>query len=184
MVRRPCRRSESRGEDTGNSGRSHVFVQPHNGNPREAFLEAVGKITIGNKTRVAVTGRKFRDFLNLSSISEPEAVETALAAVSGGAQINAVVSAGGETFLVYVIGGDGKISSIQTGNKCASGTGDFYVQQLRRMDISLEETAAFSPRRATLQGIRPMQRFLQKRLHACVEQGHSEGKDFLPVSAR
>ncbi|MCK7513251.1 MAG: hypothetical protein MZV70_60625 [Desulfobacterales bacterium] len=31
-----------------------------------------------------------------------------------------------------------------TGNKCASGTGEFFLQQLRRMNVSLEEAAQFA----------------------------------------
>ncbi len=123
---------------------SEVYLNPHNGNPRDAVAEALSSFDMKNGIRVAVTGRKFRHFLNLSSISEPEAVETALSNVNSKFEkLNAVVSAGGENFLVYVIGADGKICSIQTGNKCASGTGDFYVQQLRRMGITLDEAVEF-----------------------------------------
>ena len=31
----------------------------------------------------------------------------------------------------------GRIANVITGNKCASGTGEFFLQQLRRMDVSL-----------------------------------------------
>lgn len=132
-----------------------VFVRPHNGNPREVFLEAIRFLGVGAGDRVAVTGRKFRQILNLSTITEPEAVENALDLINSnhggncpgrgddGASLNAVVSAGGETFLVYVIGKNGRITSVRTGNKCASGTGDFYVQQLKRMEISLADASRF-----------------------------------------
>lgn len=131
-------------KDDGKREVAQVYLNPHNGNPRKAVEEAFQAIRITNGIKIAVTGRKFRHHLNFSTISEPEAVETALINVNGGAEgINAVVSAGGENFLVYVIGKDGRICSIQTGNKCASGTGDFYVQQLRRMGITLEEAVRF-----------------------------------------
>ncbi|PIP09022.1 MAG: activase, partial [Syntrophobacteraceae bacterium CG23_combo_of_CG06-09_8_20_14_all_50_8] len=52
--------------------------------------------------------------------------------------------AGGETFLVYVLGDDDRICGVKTGNKCASGTGEFFVQQLRRMGLSVEEAACFA----------------------------------------
>ncbi len=133
---------ESRGEGAGSLKR--VYLNAHNGNPRQAVMDALHTVGVSPGTKVAVTGRKFRHLLNLTSISEPEAVESALSKYNGGSKINAVVSAGGENFLVYVLGKDGKICSIQTGNKCASGTGDFYVQQLRRMGIPLEEAARFS----------------------------------------
>ena len=124
---------------------NNIHSQPHNGNPRKALIDALRKFPLNGSVRIAATGRKFRHFLNISSISEPEAVETALEKFNGDVEkINAVVSAGGETFLVYVIGKNRRICSIQTGNKCASGTGDFYVQQLRRMGITLDEAVEFS----------------------------------------
>ena len=131
-------------DDRGVDSVKQIYTNPHNGNPRQAVLDALRTFDLSNGVKIAVTGRKFRHLLSLTSISEPEAVENALSQFKGHAEINAVVSAGGENFLVYVIGRDGKISSIQTGNKCASGTGDFYVQQLRRMGIALEEAALFS----------------------------------------
>ncbi len=112
---------------------------PHNGNPRQALLEVLN-ITHSDYDKIAVTGRKFRHAVNLSSISEPEAVESALFYLNGnGRKLNAVISAGGETFMVYVLGKDGRICSVQTGNKCASGTGEFFIQQLGRIGISLSE---------------------------------------------
>ncbi len=88
------------------------------------------------------TGRKFRGFVNLTSIPEPEAMEYAYRFVKPpDVSCPAVVSAGGETFMVYVLNRLGQISNVLTGNKCASGTGEFFLQQLRRMDVSLEEAA-------------------------------------------
>ena len=68
--------------------------------------------------RVAVTGRKLRNRLALSSLSEPEATEMAVAHVlPEGHPYRVVVSAGGETFLLYYLDDDGRIESIQSGNK-------------------------------------------------------------------
>jgi len=112
----------------------------HNGNPQRVFEETLRSLSITKHSKIAVTGRKFRNKVNLSSVSEPEALETALLYLHGsGCPPNAVVSAGGETFMVYVIDGNGRISSVQTGNKCASGTGEFFLQQIRRMGISLDD---------------------------------------------
>lgn len=127
----------ARGGDISTTG---VLVKPHNGNPRDTLLETLKELDMDSYSGVAVTGRKFRHFLNLSSISEPEAVEAALFHLNNkGTHFNAVVSAGGETFMVYALGKDGRITSVQTGNKCASGTGEFFLQQIRRMGISVEE---------------------------------------------
>jgi len=118
----------------------NTLLEPHQGNPKKTLLKTIKKLKIGSNSKIAVTGRKFRHFVNLTSIPEPEAVENAFSHISGdGNSCNAIVSAGGETFMVYVLGKDGRISSIQTGNKCASGTGEFFLQQIKRMGIPLAE---------------------------------------------
>jgi predicted CoA-substrate-specific enzyme activase len=97
----------------------------------------------GQYSRIAVTGRNFRNSVNLTTISEPEAIERALSHINGKGKIfTAVISAGGETFLIYVLGKDGRISSVQAGNRCASGTGEFFMQQIQRMGLTIEEAIA------------------------------------------
>ncbi|MBN1664950.1 MAG: activase [Deltaproteobacteria bacterium] len=124
----------------GKIEKTGVFVTSHNGNPRKSLIDALEALPLQDFDRIAVTGRKFRHAIQLTSISEPEAVEEALHQLNGKEQpFDAVVSAGGETCLVYVLGKNGKISSVQTGNKCASGTGEFFLQQIRRLGLSLEE---------------------------------------------
>src|SRR5210317_2101541 len=46
--------------------------------------------------------------------------------------------------MVYVINRQGRISNVITGNKCASGTGEFFLQQLRRMNASLDDAAQWA----------------------------------------
>jgi predicted CoA-substrate-specific enzyme activase len=114
----------------------------HEGNPRKTLIEALARIPDAYDIPLAVTGRKFIAFVSLSTISEPEAVETAFAHVfPHDNPYRVVVSAGGETFLVYHLDERGKIQGIQTGNKCASGTGEFFLQQIRRMNLTLEDVA-------------------------------------------
>lgn len=120
-------------------------VHPHDGDPKHTLLKALDDFDLDSFDRVAATGRKFRKFVNLSSLSEPEAVEYAYAFVKpDDVSCNAVVSAGGETFMIYVLNKRGRISNVLTGNKCASGTGEFFLQQLRRMNVTLEEAAQWS----------------------------------------
>jgi len=117
-------------------------VHPHEGDPKRTLFAALTDYDLASFARIGVTGRKFRQFVNLSSISEPEAVEYAYHFVKPkDVSCPAVVSAGGETFMVYVMNRQGQISKVLTGNKCASGTGEFFLQQLRRMNVSLEEAA-------------------------------------------
>ncbi len=119
-----------------------LTTQPHHGNPRDALLQLLAPLLPEGHTKIAVTGRKLRQAVNLSTISEPEAVEAALGHLNGrGSSCDAVISAGGENVLVYVLGKDGKICAVKAGNKCASGTGEFFVQQLRRIGMSVEEAA-------------------------------------------
>lgn len=118
---------------------------PHEGNPRKKLQEALAEKNLKEFDRIGATGRKFRKYVNLSSISEPEAVEYAYRFVQPpDISCPAVVSAGGETFMVYVLNRLGQISNVLTGNKCASGTGEFFLQQLRRLNITLEEAADFA----------------------------------------
>ncbi len=114
----------------------------HEGNPRKTLLDALEQVPQVCEIPIAVTGRKFINFIRLSTVSEPEAVERAVAQILGNDDpYRVVVSAGGETFLVYHLDEDGKIQGIQTGNKCASGTGEFFLQQIGRMNLSLEDVA-------------------------------------------
>ena len=52
-------------------------VQPHGGDPQKTLRRVLADLAPSQTLRIAVTGRKFRQFLNLSAISEPEAVEYA-----------------------------------------------------------------------------------------------------------
>jgi predicted CoA-substrate-specific enzyme activase len=92
--------------------------------------------------KVGITGRKFKKLLNIPTVSEPEAVELAYDYIKPSCPgIDCIISAGGETFLVYALDEQGKIKSVYTGNKCASGTGEFFLQQIKRMKLGIEEAA-------------------------------------------
>jgi len=120
-------------------------LHPHEGDPKKTLRLAIKNFDLNSFDCIAATGRKFRYFVNLSSIPEPEAVEYAYQFVKHqDVDSPAVVSAGGETFMVYALDGSGRISNVITGNKCASGTGEFFLQQLRRMDVSLDEAAQWA----------------------------------------
>ena len=112
----------------------------HEGNPRKTLLDALEKIPDIRNLPLAVTGRKFINFIRLTTISEPEAVEMAAPfSLPDNSKYRVVVSAGGETFMVYHLDEDNKIQAIQTGNKCASGTGEFFLQQIGRMNLELQD---------------------------------------------
>ncbi|MBN2531454.1 MAG: hypothetical protein JXB88_01110 [Spirochaetales bacterium] len=118
---------------------SRVVIKPHEGNPKDEFARVIDDLHVDG-VPVLVTGRKFREFVTLPSITESEAIEYALEFVAGDKKnFDAVVSAGGETFMVYRLDHDRKIAGISTGNKCASGTGEFFLQQIKRMNLGVVE---------------------------------------------
>jgi len=120
-------------------------LHPHEGNLRQTLVYVVKELDLHSYDRIAATGRRFRNFVNLTSIPEPEAVEYAYRFLKPpDVSCPAVVSAGGETFMVYALNRAGSISNVLTGNKCASGTGEFFLQQLRRMNVTLEEAAQWA----------------------------------------
>ncbi|MBW2640654.1 MAG: hypothetical protein JRE10_11000 [Deltaproteobacteria bacterium] len=123
----------------------NYWLYPHEGDPKRTLVSALKNLDMDSFDRIAATGRKFRKFVTLSSIPEPQAVEYAYGFVkSPDVSCPAVVSAGGETFMIYVLNRLGQISNVLTGNKCASGTGEFFLQQLRRMNVTLKEAARWA----------------------------------------
>jgi len=51
------------------------------------------------------------------------------------------MSLGSESFILYQLDEAGAIVGVRAGNKCASGTGEFFLQQIRRMDIGVHEAS-------------------------------------------
>ena len=110
---------------------------PHEGDFAQAVkkLFAQGKIPEG--IPALVTGNEGRFMFDVSGTLEPLCVEAALQNL--GLRANAVVSMGGEDLIVYSLDDEGKIINSFSGNKCASGTGEFFRQQLARMDMTLDD---------------------------------------------
>jgi predicted CoA-substrate-specific enzyme activase len=116
------------------------IVKPHDGNARKVLHDLLREHVAPN-TLVAVTGRKLKDQLDLPQLSEPEATEIALQQILAGLpeKVEAAASVGGENFMVYELDQSGRIVSVHTGNKCASGTGEFFLQQIRRMNLEPDD---------------------------------------------
>jgi predicted CoA-substrate-specific enzyme activase len=112
----------------------------HNGDSKGTLETLLKEFPAEEYNNICITGRKFRKLVNMTSITEPEAVEYAISAlVKDTSQYNALVSAGGETIIIYELNKQGKINNVFTGNKCASGTGEFFLQQLGRMDLTVDQ---------------------------------------------
>ncbi len=73
---------------------------------------------------------------HLGHVSEAAAIQRALQELDD--DFEAVASLGGESFLVYILR-DGKIANVLAHNKCAAGSGEFFVQQIGRMGLEMDE---------------------------------------------
>ncbi|MBN2440669.1 MAG: hypothetical protein JXJ04_04970 [Spirochaetales bacterium] len=125
--------------DSGALAITDTLSITHNGDPKGIFEKNLEKFAVKGYP-VVVTGRKFRELVKLPVISEPVAVETALAHLNyKHKHYDAIASLGGETFIVYPLDKENRIASVVTGNKCASGTGEFFLQQIKRMNLSLDQ---------------------------------------------
>lgn len=115
-------------------------LKNHECNPRKVLVETLNEIDLKKFDYVAITGRKFKELVDLPSITEPEAIEYALSLVNPEKKkYNALISLGSESFILYALNEHGHIMNVQTGNKCASGTGEFFLQQIRRMNVDVNE---------------------------------------------
>lgn len=116
----------------------------HEGNPKIVFLENL-ELFAETGLPVVVTGRKFRNLVTLKTISESEATEYAVERfLEKELQFSAVASLGAESFVVYALDVKGKIRKLISKNQCASGTGEFFMQQIGRMNLSVEEAVDIS----------------------------------------
>ncbi len=110
-------------------GDAFSTVVTHQGRP----LEVLGEILAGKEFNGAeyfgVSGHR-------GHISDVAAIQRALDELGG--DFDAVASLGGESFLVYLLV-DGRISNVLSHNKCAAGSGEFFVQQIGRMQLTIED---------------------------------------------
>jgi predicted CoA-substrate-specific enzyme activase len=123
-------------------------VERADGTPRFTRVQHGGdvagvlrELTAGRlPARLGITGRKARRFFSVPTVSELEALELAYRSIRTAVpRADCIVSAGGEAFLAYSLDPGGRIKTVHAGNKCASGTGEFFLQQLKRMEIGLAE---------------------------------------------
>ena len=122
---------------------SHLKSVNHEGNPRKVLANFFDETDLANIS-VAATGRKFKDLLNCRIVSEPEAIEVSIDHLKLNGKFGAIASLGGENFIVYCLNEKGGIDKVLTGNKCASGTGEFFLQQIRRMNLNIDEAIEIS----------------------------------------
>ena len=118
-------------------------VTPHEGDFQSAILNLLSEKDLEEGTPLLVTGTEGRFLITANSVIEPVCIEKALE--KSGHKVDAVVSMGGEDLVVYTIDDKGKIQGNFSGSKCASGTGEFFKQQLARMDMTLDNVNSIAP---------------------------------------
>jgi predicted CoA-substrate-specific enzyme activase len=112
-------------------------VEPHEGNFLYTLEKILSSVNIPDNVQALATGTEGRHLLNINSVIEPLCIEEALKHINH--EADAVVSLGGEDLAVYTIDKNKKIITSFSGNKCASGTGEFFKQQLARMNMGLTD---------------------------------------------
>jgi predicted CoA-substrate-specific enzyme activase len=104
-------------------------VVAHRGRPLEVLNEMLAGNEFTDAECFGVSGR-------LGHISEVSAIQRAIRETPG--SFDAVASLGGESFLAYILA-EGRIINVLSHNKCAAGSGEFFVQQIGRMGLGMEE---------------------------------------------
>ena len=115
-------------------------VEPHEGNFLHTLKNILSSKNIPADIKALSTGTEGRRLLNINSVIEPICIEEALKHMNY--DVDALVSLGGEDLVVYTIDKNKKIITSFSGNKCASGTGEFFKQQLGRMNMNIDEINA------------------------------------------
>jgi predicted CoA-substrate-specific enzyme activase len=114
--------------------RRDARVALHCGRPAETLKQMLAEAVFADVEFFGVAGQ-------LGHLTEVAAIRRALLELS--ATFDAVVSLGGEAFLVYFLT-RGKITNVISHNKCAAGSGEFFVQQIGRMGLGMEEAIQLS----------------------------------------
>jgi len=117
-------------------GVEHAIL-PHEGDLPGTLTRLLGGLGAAPPLRGMVTGIEGRHRIRLPDVLAAVTIESGLDALQ--LKPRAVVSMGGEDLVVYVLDGRGRIVNTYSGNKCASGTGEFLRQQLSRMNLKLED---------------------------------------------
>ncbi|HQF54271.1 MAG TPA: acyl-CoA dehydratase activase [Fibrobacteria bacterium] len=122
-------------------------VRPHDGDLPGTLKKILVDRGVEAGIPALITGQEGRRQFRVPDRIAPAAVERAVGKL--GETVDAVVSVGGEDLVVYTLDPHNRIVNTYAGNKCASGTGEFFAQQLKRMGLPVE--AVFKPEVAASQ---------------------------------
>ena len=117
-----------------------VFQKRHGGNIEKVIRDLIEEIGIKDNRCFVFTGRQknYRPFLY-----EAEAIQYAIDELNrrGKELPDAVVNMGGQSIILYELDKKGRIIQAYTSNKCGSGTGEFFLQQIKRLGFDDVEKA-------------------------------------------
>jgi activator of 2-hydroxyglutaryl-CoA dehydratase len=114
----------------------------HNGEILNTLKTILKKKNVPPGSMSLVTGGEGRKQTSLKDITPAESIEKALENLR--IKPKAVASIGGEELVLYLFNNHGKIVNILSGDKCSSGTGEFFRQQLFRMNMSTDDISSIS----------------------------------------
>jgi len=113
----------------------NIIKRPHLGNPSEILNEILAENKPLEKSFYQVNG-------SFGDVSEVVAVERGVSSFDE--KFDIIVSLGGEAFVLYVLDDDGHIVNVLSHDKCAAGSGEFFIQQIDRLNISLPEAISLA----------------------------------------
>lgn len=120
----------------------NIINYNHKKNSFETFNEIISKINLNEYDYGILTGRKIKNLLNIDNITEPEAIEYGIKYLHTHKNIknsiDSVASLGAENFIVYKLNKLLQIQKVETENKCASDTGEFFLQQIERINLTID----------------------------------------------
>ncbi|MHA1408268.1 MAG: BadF/BadG/BcrA/BcrD ATPase family protein [Candidatus Heimdallarchaeaceae archaeon] len=112
--------------------KNHVYIkkETHFGKPEEVLEDLISKELENSECFYGISG-------SFGEISEIAVVERGIKSFEE--KFDVILSLGGEAFVLYVLDKQGNIINVLGHDKCAAGSGEFFVQQVGRLDLSLEE---------------------------------------------
>ena len=113
-----------------NNGKKQILKKPHLGKPQETLNKIISEEIKCSSCYYDVSG-------SFGEISEIVAIEKGIKSYDE--HFDIVVSLGGESFVLYVLDKEGFIINVLSHDKCAAGSGEFFIQQIDRLDVTLSE---------------------------------------------
>ncbi|RLI71269.1 MAG: hypothetical protein DRP02_05270 [Candidatus Gerdarchaeota archaeon] len=111
-------------------GTPTIFKRAHLGKPVVVLEELLQELEPTKRTFYGISG-------SFGEISEIAAIERGIQALNE--KFDAIISLGGEALILYVLDEQGFIVNVLSHDKCAAGSGEFFIQQIDRLGLSLEE---------------------------------------------